>query len=558
MNFSSKYAGRVLAILAASTSLFLAVGCGSGSNLATPNNSGYSASNFSGTYVIAVSGTDITSTTESYFAVTGTIVADGGGNITGGSVDINDLDLASPGVFTAVTVNHSTYSVSPDGRGKATLSTANGTFGLDFVLTSNSHGLITRFDTSGTGSGTIDLQGSASQGSLASLAFSLSGVDYTASSTSLAPLSTVGAVTLNTSTGAITSGTEDFNDTGSSTQSGLGGLSITAGSVALSSGTNGTASLTTPSSFGTLQFDVWVIDSTHLKFIETDTANTGFALSGDAFTQQTSFPAGQLSFALAGLDSGLNPLVAGGFITTDVNGNLSIGTEDYNDEGTANTVTNVGGTCNATAPFASGRCELALTGFSNGSLNNFVFAAYPSSGGIQLLEIDNLGLLQGTAYAQTATSFTVPGGYGLNLSGVNSDGEGDSGEVDDIAQFNATTASTNNLTGVVDENSILGGNLQPSNLTGSFTPDSPATGRGTISATASGTSIGGLTLEYYVVDSSTAVFIEVDSQQLSIGTFELQSSTSSQVAARSHVMLIHPIAKAHGAKALKSVHFTRR
>ena len=78
-----------------------------------------------------------------------------------------------------------------------------------------------------------------------------------------------------------------------------------------------------------------MIDSAHLKFIETDTAITGNALAGDAFTQQTSFPAGQLVFTLGGLDSTLNnPLAVGGFVTTDANGTLSNGTEDYNDVGT--------------------------------------------------------------------------------------------------------------------------------------------------------------------------------------------------------------------------------
>ena len=537
-----KCAGRLLMALAATTGILLMAACGSGSGSPAPNNNGFSNSSLKGTYVLSISGTDVNSAgTEAFFAIVGTITADGNGKITGGTVDINDLNLASPGVFTGETVNASTYSISSDGRGTGTLATAAGSFGLAFVLTSSNHGLITRFDGLGSGSGTLDLQGSASQSSLGSLAFSLSGVDYNANDS---PLGTVGAVTLNSATGSVTAGIQDIVDNFSSI-GGLAGLTIaTTSSVVLTSGTNGTAQLNT--SFGSLGFDVWVIDATHLKFIETDTATSGFALSGDVFTQLTSFTAGQLVFTVGGFDISLNPVAAGGFVTTDANGNLTTGIEDYNNAGTANTVPSFTGTCNATAPFAGDRCQLALTGFTNGSAGNLAFAAYPSSGGIQLLEIDSLGLLQGAAYAQSATSFAAAG-YGLNLSGLNNNGVS-TGEVDDIAQFNATTAvaPATNMTGVLDENDIAQA-LVSASLSGAYTPDSPATGRGSISATTNGTLIGGLSLEYYVLDPSTILFIELDSAQVAVGTFETQSAPGSAVAARSRIAVMHPAGRPRGA-----------
>ncbi len=48
------------------------------------------------------------------------------------------------------------------------------------------------------------------------------------------------------------------------------------------SGASGTAQFDSPSlttSFGSLDLDVWVIDSTHLKFIETDTKSGPFLLA---------------------------------------------------------------------------------------------------------------------------------------------------------------------------------------------------------------------------------------------------------------------------------------
>src|SRR5277367_3915418 len=114
---SPQCAGRLLMALAAIASVILIAGCGSGT-VATPNNNGFTNANLSGTYVISISGTDVNlnAETESFFAIVGTITADGMGNITGGTVDINDLNLGGTGVFTGQTVGATKYNVSPDGR----------------------------------------------------------------------------------------------------------------------------------------------------------------------------------------------------------------------------------------------------------------------------------------------------------------------------------------------------------------------------------------------------------------------------------------------------------
>ncbi len=183
----------LLMTLAAISGLALAAGCGSNGGSHTPNGSGFSNSNLSGTYVVSISGKDLNTTTGDVvsFAIVGTITANGSGGITGGSVDINDP--SNTGVNLGQTVS-GTYGITPDGRGAGTLQTSVGSFGIDFVLTSNSHGLITRFDGDGTGSGTFDRQGTASQSSLGSLAFSLSGADPSGN-----PLGTVGPFTLDSS-----------------------------------------------------------------------------------------------------------------------------------------------------------------------------------------------------------------------------------------------------------------------------------------------------------------------------------------------------------------------
>lgn len=167
-----------------------------------------------------------------------------------------------------------------------------------------------------------------------------------------------------------------------------------------------------------------------------------------------------------------------------------------------------------------------------------------------MLETDPANVMQGVAYAQTSTAFSAGSsiGYGMNLTGADL---GNGVEIDDIAQFNATTAASNNLTGVLDENDqgALYGGLA---LTGTFTPDSPATGRGSISVPSLGTPLGGLTLEYYAIDDSNVLAIEGDTEQVSAGSFELQSSAAAGAtfgaAAHKSMSIVHPLMRSRTVK----------
>jgi hypothetical protein len=549
---SSKCAGGLLVALAMA-SISLMTACGSSNNIVTPNQGGFGDGNLSGTYVISISGWDINSNSDEVpFAIAGAIVANGTGGIESGTLDINDPGNLGVDIGEAVS-STSAYQIGKDGRGTGTLVTTVGSFNIDFVMTTSSHGLISRFDTLGTGSGTIDVQ-AATPSITGSYAFSFAGTD-----TAVDPLGTVGAFTLN---GNSIGGTEDFNDDGTSND--LTGLSLSGQLAVGASGAPSTATLTT--SFGSLGFDVWVIDSTHLKFIETDTDETGDLLAGDAFTQVTSFAAGQLVFVLSGTDSGQDPVSAGGYATTDANGDLTNGFEDYNNSGVVGLVKPFS---TSAASCVSGRCELTLAGFTNGVQSVTEFVVYPSSGGGEALEIDNNGLLQGASFSQSATAFTDSGGYGLNFSGANNVDSNASGIVNDIAQFDAgppdtsfTGTPTPNMTGVLDENDLA--DLRPSStMSGVYVPDSPVDGRGTIEANNTNTELGGFTLQYYVVDPSTVVFIDVDSlandgeeAQLGVGTFEGQNSAAGGVAqraaaqkasAQSHAVIVHPVIRARGA-----------
>jgi hypothetical protein len=400
---------------------------------------------------------------------------------------------------------------------------------VDFVLTSSTHGLITRYDGSGTGSGTIDSQNLVAQAGLANLPFAFS---LTGSDSVLNPLSTVGAFTLdasgNISASGSNAGVEDFAYGFPATSYPQLPLS---GVVQVGSGTApGTATLMTPFVPAGLSFDVYIVDSSHLKLIESDGSAI---LVGDVFTQPSAtIPSGNLVFTMAGLDQQAFPFAAGGLMSSDGSSLIPSGSEDVNDDGVVD-----GGTTTPQAfsgSFSStggGRFQVSLLNFFGGGL----FAAYPSSGGVLMLEIDTgltAGITSGVALAQTSTSISNSSGYGLNLTGVDVNGE-----IDEIAEF--TTTSTG-FKGLLDENE--GGiPSSPQNLSGTYTVGSDGAGSASLNAGLAG-------MFFYVADSSTVVFLSTDSGQVALGAFQTQSTpTSLSGMAQEHLSVLRSLHLPHAA-----------
>jgi len=511
-------------VLAAMTSMLLMAACGSSSGFVQPNPGGFTNASLTGTYVFSAAGSDVNGYP---LALAGTLVANGKGGISsGGMIDVIDPGFTSIPAQAAQAITGGSYFVGTDGRGQATLTSSYPTFTLDFVLTSTSHGLVTEYDSNGTGSGTIDLQTAVT--SLSQLAgpyaFSFAGNDSGGN-----PFATAGAFVLNSS-GVINAGegVEDFND---------GGVpeldqSLTSNTATLGSGT-GPGSITLTTESHSLTYDFYPIDATHIKFIETDYAEF---LSGDAFTQNgaSSIPTGTMVFTMGGGNSA-GPIADGGVMTSTGGGNFTGGLEDINNDGVPVTQVPFSVVAAGVAGIG-GRVVVNLTGFTPNVDNSGQWAIYPFSGGVLLLESDSAAVTLGTAYVQSATSFTAPAGYGLNLSGING-----GGEVDDIAQFDATTAVSPaiNMTGALDEN--VGGSGDSGSLSGSYAPGTP----NSIIASAPRSYNTGFTLAYYVVNSSTAIFIDLDSTangtpQVAVGTFEAQSSSGAGAAAQPHVSIVHP------------------
>ena len=477
------------------TSVAVLAGCGGGNNqIAPPAQGNFTNASLSGSYAFAVTGTN----SGGFFALAGSLQANGSGTITGGAEDINSPGTAVVRTNVGIT---GTYTVRADGRTTATLIPAAGSglnnIVLDFVLLSSQSGLVVRFDNAATASGTIDLQnsGAFSNSALAgSLAFNLSGVDGSGLS-----LGTAGAITTDTS-GNITSGVQDVNDNGTVSSN----LVVTPAAGAMSNPSTGRGTVSISTGLGTLNFAFYVVDANHIKLISTDVSPV---LSGDAFRQTGPFSnasaSGPFVLTLSGSIAG-GPFVAGAVITSDGAGNIT-GTEDANRNGTVNTNLALTGTYSIAS---NGRGTLT----TNSSIGTANFAIYPSTGGLQVLELDSIATGVAVTQATGAISnATVNGRYGLNLSGVDLNNQT---EFDAAAQF--TADGNGRLTGTLDLNNSGTLSLGLA-LSGTYNMSANGRGTGTLN-TANST----LNLVVYAAGGAKVVFIEVDNIDPAVGVFQQQ------------------------------------
>jgi hypothetical protein len=541
------FCNRVAFPIVAAVSLAFLVACGSSSNKATPPpTGGFSNSNLSGTYVFSTEGSDPNS--GETMTIVGAFTACGcsGGTISAGTFDYFD---PSVGMQTGNAITSGSYNVGVDGRGTVTLANGSsfGTVQLDFVLNSTSGGTVSEYNKSlGGGSGTLELQSSVTLGS--NYAFSVSGenlanteVPYAYAMAGAFSLGSGGAL-INTSYDATLEDLENgaITTTANSSFSASSSLSVGTGV------TPGQATFTDASSGTTFTFDVFAISSNDLKLFETDGVSSA---SGDAFPQATSLPSGTLAFTMNGLDATLNPLSLGGLLTFSGT-SITSGIEDFNDNGSANTDSSVGGSFNN--PITDGRASLQLTAFYNGAAGGqnsslVTFAAYPTSNGTLLLEVDGAGVSAGNALVQTNTSLAASQGYGVNVSATNISGESTGSglyEEDDIAEFTSTSSG---FTGLVDVND--GGQTtntsNPPLFDGSYS--SLSTGRYQFAAN-SNAAFNGISGVVYTVDGSTLLFLEGDTFQVGTGMLQVQNASGSDAQVSHHVAVFRQLATKHAMK----------
>ena len=226
------------------------------------------------------------------------------------------------------------------------------------------------------------------------------------------------------------------------------------------------------------------------------------------------------------------PTTAAGLIVTDGTSLVtSASTEDIKDAGTPAQVTSFSGSYTA---LSGGRSVFTLNGFANGNAGltgSYQFAAYPSTGGMQLLEIDSAGTASGVAYTQTpGATLASAQGYGFNLTGINAGTGTGTFEEDDIAEFTNTSGA---FAGLIDFND-QGTTTFDQAFAATYAADSTIASRGVITPMTNA-----FTLVSYTVDSSTSVFVEVDTTQLGLGSFGLQSPSAKSNVAAMHLSALN-------------------
>ena len=301
------------------------------------------------------------------FAAAGSFAADGTGKITAGEVDIN---LASGPQHLTVSATGSSYSLGSDNRGCAVMSFGgSNSVVLHFAVGGISSGVAARGrviefdDADGTGTriaGILRLQ-TKTDFVLSSLnaryAFGLDGTDSTGGHVAIG-----GAVNVNTSTGALSSGYADVDDSGTLISSITGAT----GSIGTISTTTGRATGSFSGGVGAMfNWAYYVVNKNELFIVSTDTQAVGTPVaSGRAFVTGSSFSNASLNgnyiIHVSGSSGGLADSTLG--LLTASSGTLNGTLYQYGLGNSPNASTNTitGGTYTVNA--SSGRAALTGTG----------------------------------------------------------------------------------------------------------------------------------------------------------------------------------------------------
>lgn len=455
----------------------------------------------------------------SLYAVVGSVYLNGSGGITapGSTGNAGEEDYEDAGSVSSqapIAIMNGSYVIGPDGRGTMSLNTADMTLGilgvqtLSFAVVSAQHALITQFDGTAAASGSLDQQGtSLSQRSVTgAYSFLLSGVDVSTGANAGAALGVGGVVTAN-GAGAFSAVTEDLNDGGTVSSSTTGGTFSTLDSYGRGTATLGSDPADCSPAPPAATFVFYIMDGTTLRFLQND--GCGLA-AGSMYTQGASLAAGPYAFTVsgAGPTTPTGSVTAGGVFT--LNGNTISGeTIDVNNAGTLTEgLTPAGSYTNP----SGGRFTLDFGTLVAGIQN---FSGYLTSAhGVLLLETDSGSspVTAGTAYAQTSGANAIASGnYAVDFYGVAKTGT----KFPETALGQVYSDGNSLLAGAADVEQLgqSGSPFTGSPLSGSFANCSG--GRCTGSLVTNPT--GSISENFYVVNSTSALFMETDTSAESTG-----------------------------------------
>jgi len=487
----------------------------------------YSDASLQGPYAFSYSGND----TGGFYSVAGSFVTDGQGNITNGVEDTTRVGGGGQ-VGTQVVISSGNYVVGPDGRGQALLKTTANPSGdsFRFALTTNQHAFLTGFNTSATGSGSLDQQNADDLNSsvlskiIGPYVFSFSG-----ESAAFLPRSIAGRFIASGSGGISNPGSildDNNNGTVHASDTSLGG-SISIDPIYATSG-RGTLTLTS-TDIGTLNFAFYIVDNTHFHIVETDKlaylgGDVYQGASGASFS--TSLLAANPYSFVAGGNSSQGPYAVGGVFVSTGSGSVNSGAVDVNNNGTTQLASAVS-TCTYTVDPSTGRIDLILSTASGactaGTKGVYEFSLYASANGAPwlLLELDPAAISTGYLLPQSGSPTSFSGNFALGLAG-----QGDFNNAPSF--FQPSTSGQMEMSGA----SVTTGNFDINVFSALYQNDPVATSTSSLTAPASNGLATGViklsnpvstyTLSLYYVSPNAALLLDQDAHRVSIGALTNQ------------------------------------
>lgn len=309
---------RILSSCVAFASLCVSVSCSNASKISAPT---FSNASLKGNYNYVLSGTSFSSGGSMPYQEAGNFVADGNGNITGGTDDFVQSSTLTSSKITG------TYTVSSNGNATMSFQVSRGSVEIALSLISSSSFYLIEYDSFGSGSGEALQQTPSAFSSTPSGTFVFRLHSSLATGAAMGSVSKVGQMVVQQ--GGI-SGNEDIVSDGVPGSSSLLGIMN-----APDANGRGTADLNDDAGNRT-NYIYYIIDSQTLKFLETDPGPLG---GGRADLQtENSFSnaslTGGYSFRGRGdtLSSSFGSNSIGVFVS-DGNGHITSGTYDAVQDG---------------------------------------------------------------------------------------------------------------------------------------------------------------------------------------------------------------------------------
>jgi hypothetical protein len=270
-------------------------------------------------------------------------------------------------------------------------------------------------------------------------------------------------------------------------------------------------------------FAGYIVDATHMKLVELQD-QLGATLGGTALGQNSgnlAISGNTYVLGLRGYDP-IGVLQLAGVFTAGSGGGIT-GTISYNDLGNAvQTAANIAGGTYVADSSVPGR--VTITAVTDGSTNNpntFNVELYLDGNGNALaITLDSVDVLAGVGYQQTTSgSFTAASFGGIYTTSFTGADRTSEFETDMVGATMADGVGA--LSGFVDASAVASATANLP-FAGTFTASPSGVFTGTITGldVTAGTNQDLFT--YYLVDTNRVVAIEVDSNQLMLGSFDLQ------------------------------------